>query len=264
MQLRKSAEILLSMLSLLVPFTKLSIALILLEFLFSARIRWANYDWKESLTSLGVKYVRLGATMLYATMFGPLFAWFYQNRIFTFEFGPIGTAVFYFFLVEFVYYCTHRFCHEYRLGWASHATHHTLTKLNLTSAGRVEVTSPLSLYFFSIIPLIWLGVNPLLFGAAIAQILIFQSLIHTDLIPRIPLLDTFINTPSNHRVHHGTQEIYYHKNYGGITVIFDRIFGTYQSEIPDMKPHYGIVGIRPSYNPLYICVVGWIQLFRRH
>lgn len=235
--------------------------LIVVEFIFSYKRRWSNYDLKDSLASLVVKVIRFGALSVYAVIFDPFFYWVYEHRLFTIDMGPVATVVFYFFLGDFVYYWVHRFAHTYSIGWASHATHHTLTKINYTNSGRFEITTPFSLYYFATVPFYFIGFKPIL-PVYISYILFFQYCLHTELIPKIPFLDSFMNTPSNHRVHHGTQEIYKRKNFGGATMIFDRLFGTYQAELEDNKPIYGIRGMPHIYNPFRICIIGWEQMFR--
>ncbi len=246
-----------------IPYSGLFGCLLLIEWLLSSKMKWSNYDWKETLTSIACKYMRMGAVSLYAVWFGPLFAWCYQNRIYTHNLSEAWEFALTFVLSEFIYYTYHRFCHEYPLGWASHATHHTITKMNITASGRVEITTPFSLFYFTVAPLFMLGVNPWILGAHSAGLLVYQQFIHTELIPKIKFLDAFLNTPSNHRVHHGTQSIYLNKNYGGITIVFDRLFGTYQAELESEKPIYGLAGGFRSYNPLRIGFIGW-EIWLRH
>lgn len=250
------------------PYSGFILALIALELIYSAKLKWSNYDWKESLTSVAFKYLRWGTTLLYTAWFGPVFAWFYEHRIYTPVLPHAIEYVLTFVLAEFIYYAYHRFSHENALGWASHATHHTITKMNLTASGRVEITTPFSLYYFAPAPLFLLGVNPWILGSQIALILIYQQMVHTEVIAKNKFLDAFLMSPSNHRVHHATQPIYLNKNYGGITCLFDRLFGTYQAELESEKPIYGLVSGFKSYNPIRVGFIGWEiwarRIWKRH
>lgn len=248
--------------SMLIPFSGVLFMLIVIEFAFSAKNKWSNYDWKETLSSVGVKYIRLGTGALYIVAFGPFFMWVYSHRIWTLQLDPVAEMIFYFLLTELSYYCSHRFSHTYAIGWASHATHHTLKKLNFTCAGRVDVTSPFSFYYFIGTPLFFFGVHPQTFLVYASGILFYQAFIHTEIVPKIKFLDAFLNTPSNHRVHHGTQAIYVDKNFGGVTIIFDRLFGTYQKELDDQKPVFGLIAGEHTHNPLRLCIIGWEHLFQ--
>lgn len=206
--------------------------------------------------------MRLGTSLLYTALFMPFFAWASKNQIYNPELDFVSEYILTFFLAELTFYCTHRFSHVHPLGWASHATHHTLTKLNLTNGGRSEITSPFSLYYFAATPWLFLGVNPIYFATHINTILLWQLIVHTEHVPKIGYLDVFLNTPSNHRVHHGIQDLYKFKNFGGITVLFDQLFGTYQAEIPTEKPIYGISGGVPSQNPFRLAFIGWERWLR--
>lgn len=246
----------------LIPFGALTFSLIVLEFFISYQRRWSNYDWKECLSSLAVKHIEIMTAAFYAVAFSPLFIWFYNHRLYTVELGPVATPIVYMVLIEFYYYWTHRFSHAFSIGWANHASHHSFTKLNLINGARIGVTTPFALYFFAVIPLFALGFSPQIFAAYLKWHLLYQLLVHTELIGRLGFLDHIFNTPSNHRVHHGTQDIYKNKNFGSITVVFDRLFGTYQPELESEKPVYGLAEGPVSQNPLRICLVGWEALLK--
>ncbi len=246
----------------IIPYSTVIIALILIELLFSYKRQWKNYSLKECLSSLAVKHIELATNVLYAIAFSPVFFWFYKNRIFSFELSNWTQPVLYMAVIEFVYYWSHRFSHVNRIGWANHATHHSFTKLNLINGSRVGVTTPFALYYFVTIPIFAVGFDPGLFFVYLKWHLLYQLVVHTELVGRLGLLDTFLNTPSNHRVHHGTQGIYKNKNFGSITVIFDRIFGTYQRELENEKPVYGLSDGQISQNPIAICLFGWVRLFQ--
>ena len=108
--------------------------------------------------------------------------------------------------VEFTYYWYHRFSHTVRWMWASHAVHHSPEELNVLASFRLSWTSMLSGDFLLFLPLIWIGFQPAAVVTALALNLIYQSWVHTELIPKLGFVDGVLNTPSNHRVHHASNE----------------------------------------------------------
>lgn len=236
------------------------VSIVLTELFFSRKRKWTNYELKESYSSFIVHFIYQYSKVLTTAIFAPFFMWFWQHRLFNFSFSPTIAIVVYLPLSEFIYYWAHRISHHYSIDWASHIVHHSFTKMNTLSGSRQGLTSPITLHYFLAIPFALIGFHPLILFFYMKINLFYQMIIHTDLIPKIRFLDSFLNTPSNHRVHHGTQDIYLNKNFGGITIIFDKIFGTYQPELDAEKPIYGIKNGLPSQNPFYISFCGWIRL----
>ncbi len=135
------------------------------------------------------------------------------------------------------YYCFHRVHHEVRVFWASHVVHHSSEHYNLSTALRQSWTPMTSMPFW--IPLALVGFAPWMIIMERAINLIYQFWLHTERIGRLPsAVECVFNTPSHHRVHHGANEVYLDRNYAGILIIWDRIFGTYQAE--NESPHYGL------------------------
>lgn len=132
-------------------------------------------------------------------------------------------------LADFIHYWTHRWEHEIRLLWAHHSVHHSSHVYNYSTALRVVFIRTFydSVYY---LPLVLLGVHPLLIFLSLAMIAFYQIWLHTELIRTLGPLEWVLNTPSHHRVHHGSNEIYLDKNYGGILILWDRMFGTFQRE----------------------------------
>ena len=131
-----------------------------------------------------------------------------------------------FFADDFSYYWFHRISHESRFFWASHVVHHSSTHYNLSTALRQTWVPMTYLPFWLWMPAV--GFEPWMVLLAQAWSLIYQFWIHTERITRLPRpLEWVLNTPSHHRVHHGSNEVYLDKNYGGILIIWDRLFGTY-------------------------------------
>ncbi len=150
---------------------------------------------------------------------------------------------------DFVYYWEHRIAHEVRVFWTQHAVHHSSRYMNASVAVRFGPLEGVVSAIFHL-PLVFLGFPPSLIFFGILFVLAYQVWIHTELIGKLGVLETFLNTPSNHRVHHGCDDKYIDKNYGGILIIWDRLFGTYQKE--EERPYYGLKRDFDSVNPFVV------------
>ena len=164
-----------------------------------------------------------------------------------------------FILYDFCYYWNHRFGHEMNLLWAAHVIHHSSEEYNLTTALRQTGTSFLSFAFY--LPLAFIGFDPLMIISVGALNLIYQFWVHTRHIGKLGWYESFFVTPSNHRGHHAQNTIYIDRNYGGVFIIWDRMFGSYQEELDDDKPVFGIRGAVQSWNPIVINFQVYRQLF---
>lgn len=151
---------------------------------------------------------------------------------------------------DLVYYWEHRWSHEIRLLWTQHAVHHSSRFMNIAVAARF---GPFEGFASAVLhlPLIIIGFPPALVFFGVITVLAYQTWLHTETIGRLGMLERFLNTPSNHRVHHGCAEKYLDKNYGGILIIWDRIFGSYQCE--EETPRYGLKRDFNALNPLHVC-----------
>ena len=160
---------------------------------------------------------------------------------------------------DFSYYWMHRFEHEYRILWAYHSVHHSSEDYNLTVAMRLSLIEGLFEWIF-LIPMILVGFNP--FQTIISLLLIaqYQSWIHTERILRLSWLDEILNTPSVHRVHHGSNEKYLDKNYGGLLIIWDKMFGTFQRE--EEQVVYGLTKNINTNNPITINFIEYRQIWK--
>jgi len=150
-------------------------------------------------------------------------------------------------LVDFLYYWDHRCAHHFRPYWAmSHSVHHSSPQFDQTTALRVSfVDGAFSPWFY--VPAVLVGFDPLLVAACFGVILAWQQWLHTETVGRLPWFDGWLNTPSNHRVHHGMQPQYIDRNYGAILMVWDRLFGTYARE--DEPVRYGLTEPITSSNP---------------
>jgi len=188
-------------------------------------------------------------------------AWDY--RFFTQSLDNVGSILLLFFGLEFFYYWYHRFSHTTRWFWNGHSPHHSPNQLNLSAAYRLGWFGRLtgSTVFFT--PLVLLGFTPTVVLSALVLNLLYQFWLHADWFPRLGWLEGIFNTPSNHRVHHARNPEYLDANYGGVLVVFDRLFGTYIPERDDVPCDYGtITPTVSSRNPFVLNFSPWIGLFK--
>ncbi|UUY04068.1 sterol desaturase family protein [Svornostia abyssi] len=163
-----------------------------------------------------------------------------------------------FFADDFAYYWFHRVSHESRVFWASHVVHHSSEHYNLSTALR-QTWVPMT-YFPFWLPLALMGFSPWMILLAQSWSLIYQFWIHTERVRRLPrFLEAVLNTPSHHRVHHGSNQQYLDKNYGGILIIWDRMFGTYEPEGERVK--YGLTKNIETHNPVRVAFHEYVALW---
>jgi len=152
-------------------------------------------------------------------------------------------------LADLTYYWAHRIAHEVRILWTQHAVHHSSRDMNIITGIRFGPLEGLW-SLFAHIPLVLLGFPPELIFFGILTVLAYQTWLHTETIGKLGPLEKLLNTPSHHRVHHGSDQKYLDKNYGGILIIWDRMFGTFQIE--EETPRYGLARDFDSINPLAV------------
>src|SRR5690348_15500898 len=139
--------------------------------------------------------------------------------------------------VDFVYYFSHRFVHRVNVGWAAHQAHHSSEYMNFATALRQKWNPWFEFFFF--LPLPFLGIAPWVIYMAFGFNLIYQFFVHTELVGKLwRPIELVFNTPSHHRVHHGSDPEYLDRNYGGILIVWDRLFGTFRPELH--RPTYGL------------------------
>jgi sterol desaturase/sphingolipid hydroxylase (fatty acid hydroxylase superfamily) len=161
--------------------------------------------------------------------------------------------------VDFFYYWFHRLSHEINFIWATHIVHHQSEEYNFSVALRQSWFQGLISWVFYI-PLAVLGFEPILIVTVAAFNTLYQFWIHTKLIDRMGPLEWVFNTPSHHRVHHGSNPKYIDKNHGGTLIIWDRLFGTFQAEEEEVV--YGITKPIKSWNPVWANFHYWVELFQ--
>ena len=234
----------------------------LLEFFVASAKNIKSYTAKDAFSSIamGLGNVFIGfVSKLF--VFAALYYVYENLRIFTI---PITwwSFIILIFLDDFSYYWFHRTSHENRFFWASHVVHHSSKHYNLSTALRQTWTGSFySFIFWLWLPLIGFHPGMIIFQMSIS--LLYQFWIHTELIQKMPKwIELFFNTPSHHRVHHGSNPIYLDKNHAGILIIWDKLFGTFQPELKSEKVQYGLVVNIKTYNPIFIAFNEWGALFK--
>ncbi|WP_299729621.1 sterol desaturase family protein [uncultured Endozoicomonas sp.] len=165
-----------------------------------------------------------------------------------------------FILQDFFYYWHHRKGHEMNILWAAHSVHHQSEEYNLTTALRQTSTSFFSGWVFYV-PMAVLGIPPHIFLTVSLINLLYQYWVHTRHIPKLGWFEWFFVTPSNHRVHHAKNRKYLDKNYGGVFILWDRLFGTFMEEDENYEPiRYGTLKPLRSWNPLWANVHLYIDM----
>ncbi|MGX1931085.1 sterol desaturase family protein [Flagellimonas sp. 2504JD4-2] len=164
-------------------------------------------------------------------------------------------------LADFAYYWEHRMTHRVSLGWATHTVHHSSKHFNMSVAYRFGPLDAVFPILFSI-PIVMLGFDPILVLLSEVFVQVFQTLLHTEVIKKLPRpIEYIFNTPSHHRVHHGSNRQYWDKNYAGILIIWDRMLGTFEPEVE--KVRYGINKPLNSNNPIKVFFHGLQRLFNK-
>lgn len=222
------------------------------------------YTWKETLTNFYMAALNGSLDLLLrAVLVLPVLLWCWNHRILQWD-KEEQTWLYWlllFLLQDFAYYVLHYVDHHCRLFWAVHVTHHSSEEFNLTTGFRSSVFQPVyrTLYF---LPIAWLGFEPLdvLFMYAATQI--YGSLIHTEHIRSMGWLEHVLVTPSHHRVHHASNGVYLDKNMGMCLILWDKLFGTYQAEIPEEPVRYGLTKRIEDRGPVNIVLHEWRDMWR--
>lgn len=209
------------------------VLLVLLEMIWAWRKSPDSYEPRDTLTSLAMGFGSTIAGLLTAGVVGAAFAAVYQYRLF--EIGWAWWAwIACFVLDDLAYYWFHRTAHRIRWFWASHVNHHSSQHYNLSTALRQTWTGTIALSFIFRLPLLFIGFPPAMILFCAGLNLIYQFWFHTEAIDKCPRwFEAVFNTPSHHRVHHATNPLYLDRNYAGVFIIWDRMFGTFQAEVKE-------------------------------
>jgi sterol desaturase/sphingolipid hydroxylase (fatty acid hydroxylase superfamily) len=235
------------------------VILIALELYVNIKENKGWYDAKDAAASismgLGSLVINIGVKAAYVL----LYTWIYNNyRLF--DLGSHWWVwILLFFADDFSFYWHHRLSHEIRILWAAHENHHSSMHYNLATALRQSWTELLYKYAFWLwLPL--LGFAPWMILVQMSFSLIYQFWVHTEGIRTLGPMEWVFSTPSAHRVHHANNVQYLDRNHGGILIIWDRLFGTYQKELPEEPVKYGLTKNVESYNPLVIATHEYVNI----
>lgn len=233
-------------------------AMCLEGWLLARRHDVVGYEWRDTAASLGMGVGNLVINLALRTLTLPFFFFLYEVRLFDLGSGLVVWVAL-FFAEDFTYYCFHRASHEVRFLWAAHVNHHSSERYNLSTALRQSWTTPFTTVLFYW-PLPLLGFHPLMMLTMTSVSLLYQFWIHTEEIDRLGPLERVLNTPSHHRVHHGTNLEYLDRNHGGILILWDRLFGTFEPEVARVR--YGLTKNIHTFDPLRIAFHEWAALLR--
>ncbi len=221
-----------------------------------------DYDWRDTAASLLMGLGNTVMSVIFGATIVAIGVWLYQYRLFDIPhtWWALGLA---FLGEDFTYYWFHRSAHRVRWFWASHVIHHSSQHYNLSTALRQTWTGFFSVSFIFRLPLFLIGFPPSMVLFCAGLNLVYQFWIHTEVVKRLPFgLEAILNTPSHHRVHHGTNPRYLDRNYAGVFIIWDRLFGTFEPEDDAEPVRYGIVKNLGTFNPLWVAVHEWVGIAR--
>lgn len=228
-----------------------------LAYAFYKKLQYYRFNDSISNLSQGIGSQITGLFMKTALFFGYTYI-FKHWRLFDLP-NTIWVLIILFIGVDFFYYWFHRMSHQINALWAAHIVHHQSEEYNLTVALRQSwFQSWFSWVFY--LPLAFIGFDPLLFVTLSAFNTLYQFWIHTRAIKSMGFLEHILNTPSHHRVHHGSNPKYIDKNHAGTLIIWDKLFGTFQKEEEDV--YYGITTPLASWNPVWANFHYWIELWQ--
>lgn len=225
--------------------------LIVIEYCYGKYKGKNTYRLNDTFTSLSLGMISRYPTMLNLGMQSLIFVYIskYLNVGLLSVKNPL-TWVIAFLLYDLSYYWMHRMHHEIKILWATHSVHHHGEDYNLATALRQTSTGWLWKWIFYL-PMIILGVPGEVFITVAGINLVYQFWVHTEHIGHLGFLEKIFITPMNHGIHHAKNKEYIDANYGGVFIIWDRMFGTYTARMPDVEPVYGTVSALQSWNPIW-------------
>jgi sterol desaturase/sphingolipid hydroxylase (fatty acid hydroxylase superfamily) len=234
---------------------------VLVEILWRLRFARKGYDAKGAAATLGVAAGNVVFGAVTSAVLASVFALVWRLAPVHWPLSDWRTWAVGFVLVEFAYYWFHRWSHEVRWLWASHAVHHTPDEMTFLSAIRLGWTNLFSGGWGVYLPLVLAGFDPRLVLGLLALDLRYQFFLHTEAPIRLGPLEWVLNTPTHHRLHHASNPAYLDRNYGGMVIVFDRLFGTFAAERADEPIRYGLVHPMGSKNPFVLALGEWRRLF---
>jgi sterol desaturase/sphingolipid hydroxylase (fatty acid hydroxylase superfamily) len=243
--------------------TPVILVLVVAEMAYGRIAGRAWFGMHDTIASLVMGFVSFTAVnALFAFVTIDFFSFLMPYRVADIPWS-VAAIVGCFFLDDFVHYWWHRTAHRMRWFWADHVQHHSSKYFNLSTGLRQSWTGGFTAGVVFRAPLVLVGLPlPMLFFVHSFG-LVYQVWIHTEAIRKMPAwFEAIFNTPSHHRVHHATNPRYLDANYGGVLIIWDKMFGTFVAELDQDAPRYGVVNDIASYNPIRIVLHEWSALMR--
>jgi sterol desaturase/sphingolipid hydroxylase (fatty acid hydroxylase superfamily) len=216
------------------------------------------YTWKDTASNVYLMLLNGGLDLAVRSLYLVVLTYFFQRQVYSFT-NPVIYWVLLVVFEDFLYYWLHRFDHEIRLFWAVHVTHHSSEKLNFTVGFRSSVFQPLYRFIY-FIPLALLGFKPIDIVFMYSATQIWGIFVHTEMIKKMGWLEYVLVTPSHHRVHHASNPKYLDMNMGMFLILWDKLFGTFQPELPpeNYQPlKYGLTRPLLKDSPLNIVFHEW-------
>ena len=213
-----------------------------------------NHEFRamDTISSLSSGYTNTLKDVLGLSVTILSYRWFYDHLSFFEIKSTVWVYVIAFIALDFSGYWVHRLAHQVNFFWNKHAIHHSSEEFNLACALRQSISTFVNIFTFFLIPAAIFGVKPEVISIIAPLHLFAQFWYHTVYINKLGFLEKFLVTPSHHRVHHAINPIYLDKNHGQIFIVWDKMFGTFQEELPETKPVYGITRPMATWNPIKI------------
>jgi sterol desaturase/sphingolipid hydroxylase (fatty acid hydroxylase superfamily) len=219
------------------------------------------YDIKDSMANSVLALMHQASDAIALLLLMPFFYWLHDYRVFDIELSVIAVMGA-FILQDFLYYWFHKASHHIHWLWAAHVVHHSSTKMNFSTAFRQSLMYPIAGMWVFWLPMILIGFDPVTVFTVVALNLAYQFFVHTQMVNKLGWFEKVFNTPSHHRVHHAINPDYIDKNFAGVLIIWDKLFGTFTEEKLTEPCKYGIVEQINSNNPFTITFHQWIYLGR--
>ena len=218
----------------------------------------ARYYPKEVLCNFSLAAMHQGMDILAGLLIAKLYLAVFGWKLFDIQMGPFSFVLL-MIAQDFCYYWFHRASHRVRWMWAAHVVHHSSENMNFSTAFRQSLMYPFAGMWVFWLPLVILGFDPNWVVFVVLLNLGLQFFVHTQAVRKLGPLEWLFNTPSHHRVHHGRNPQYIDKNYAGILIIWDKLFGTFVPE--EETVIYGITKPVNSFNPIKVTFSEWRDMF---
>ena len=235
------------------------LTMIFIEILISNFRNQNFYKSGDTLCTIGLLSGNIIVAFAIKGMVLAFHIYLYQFRVFDFvnQIPILALWIITFISIDLVFYVYHRMSHRIRFLWAIHLSHHSSEEMNFAVSFRQAWFGPISkIPFFMVLPL--LGFDPTIIAVAGVISTLWGIVGHTQVIGKLGPLEWIFNTPSHHRVHHGSNKQYIDKNYGNLLIIWDRLFGTFEPE--DEKVKFGLVNNVNTFNPVKVTFMAWMSM----